>query len=177
MDLLHRSLNRLIEIDRKWIVRCNEWSRFATITQLLRITSRLGNGVFWYVLMALLLVLDGAHAWQGVLHMTLAGLTGTLVYSVLKKRTLRPRPYELLKNVRCMTPPLDAFSFPSGHTLHAVVFTSVALAYFPLLWPLLLPFTLLVAISRPVLGLHYPSDVLAGAVLGAGIAGLSFQII
>jgi len=72
--------------------------------------------------------------------------------------------------------PLDAFSFPSGHTLHAVAFTLVALSYFPALAPVLVPFALLTAASRVVLGLHYPSDVLAGAALGAGIAGASFCI-
>jgi undecaprenyl-diphosphatase len=47
----------------------------------------------------------------------------------------------------------------------------VAIAFYPMLAWLLVPFTLLVAISRVVLGLHYPSDVLAGAALGALIAG------
>jgi undecaprenyl-diphosphatase len=55
--------------------------------------------------------------------------------------------------------PLDEFSFPPD-TLHAVSFTIVALAYYPWLAPLLVPFTLGVALSRVVLGLHYPSDVL-----------------
>lgn len=70
---------------------------------------------------------------------------------------------------------LDRFSFPSGHTLHAVAFSCVALAYYPALAPLLLPFTGLVAMSRPVLGLHYPSDVLAGALIGLLIAGASLS--
>ena len=45
-----------------------------------------------------------------------------------------------------------------------VVFSLTALAYFPMLAPLLVPFTLLVAMSRVVLGLHYPSDVLAATL-------------
>ncbi|HET7766673.1 MAG TPA: phosphatase PAP2 family protein, partial [Burkholderiales bacterium] len=60
--------------------------------------------------------------------------------------------------------------FPSGHTLHAVAFSMVAISFYPALAWLLVPFTLLVASSRVVLGLHYPSDVLAGAALGAIIA-------
>ncbi|MEK7737966.1 MAG: phosphatase PAP2 family protein, partial [Pseudomonadota bacterium] len=64
------------------------------------------------------------------------------------------------------------FSFPSGHTLHAVSFTLVASAAYPVLAPSLWLYTALVALSRPVLGLHYPSDVLAGAAIGALLAQL-----
>jgi undecaprenyl-diphosphatase len=56
-----------------------------------------------------------------------------------------------------------------------VAFSGVALIYYPALAWLLLPFTLLVALSRVVLGLHYPSDVLAGAAIGAAIAAISFM--
>jgi undecaprenyl-diphosphatase len=73
--------------------------------------------------------------------------------------------------IRAGTPPLDRYSFPSGHTLHAVSFTAIATAHFPELGWVLVPFTVLVAASRVVLGLHYPSDVLAGAAIGAALAG------
>jgi undecaprenyl-diphosphatase len=69
-------------------------------------------------------------------------------------------------------PALDRFSFPSGHTMHAVAFSLIAATTFPeLAWPLW-SFTVLVALSRPMLGLHYPSDVLAGALLGTGVVQL-----
>ena len=88
----------------------------------------------------------------------------------LKSSTTRERPYRTLRDVRAAIDPLDAFSFPSGHTLHAVAFTVVAVSAFPLLAWVFVPFTLLVALSRVVLGLHYPSDVLAGAGIGALVA-------
>lgn len=64
-----------------------------------------------------------------------------------------------------------------GHARHAVSFTLIALHYFPTLTSTLIPFTLMVALSRPVLGLHYPSDVFAGALLGAGLAGASLALL
>jgi undecaprenyl-diphosphatase len=74
------------------------------------------------------------------------------------------------------TPPLDRCSFPSGHTLHAVCFTSLATAHFPELGWVLVPFALLVAASRVVLGLHYPTDVLAGAAIGGMLAAAGMRL-
>ena len=67
-------------------------------------------------------------------------------------------------------PPLDRYSFPSGHTLHAVCFAWQAVAHFPALSWTLVPVAALIALSRVVLGLHYPTDVLAGAAIGALLA-------
>lgn len=86
---------------------------------------------------------------------------------------MRERPFIGLIGIECAMPPLDRYSFPSGHTLHAVLFTAIAIRHVPELAVLLVPFALLVAASRVILGLHYPTDVLAGATLGALIAAAS----
>ncbi len=144
--------------------------RIAPLRQAFRIVSRLGDGVFWYALMLALLTTGGAAAFGPVGRMAGTGLVCTLIYKWLKSKTSRPRPFAVENAVRAGADPLDPFSFPSGHTLHAVAFSIVAIAFYPILAWLLVPFTLLVAASRVVLGLHYPSDVLAGAALGALIA-------
>ena len=105
--------------------------------------------------------------------MVIVGLLCILVYRGLKVRTFRPRPYRFSQAITCNARPLDPYSFPSGHTLHAVAFTTIASARYPQLVWLLVPFTLLVALSRMVLGVHYPSDVFAGCSLGAFVAGIS----
>jgi undecaprenyl-diphosphatase len=109
--------------------------------------------------------------------MIIAGFTGTLIYKWLKVKTLRPRPYNVYQQISLRTIPLDQFSFPSGHTLHAVIFTLVAIHYYPMLSLGLIPFTILIGLSRPILGLHYPSDVLVGALIGTLISLISFSII
>ena len=93
-----------------------------------------------------------------------------MIYKVLKIKTVRPRPYQVHQVIRLGEHPLDHFSFPSGHTLHAVMATTVLGYVAPLLLMLMLPFTVLVAVSRMVLGLHYPSDVAVGAILGGMMA-------
>ncbi|MBI1285541.1 MAG: phosphatase PAP2 family protein [Thiobacillus sp.] len=172
----HHGLNRLAAHEHAWLERLNgvrlpDWE-----VSLMRLASRLGNGVFWYALMLALIAWYGRIAVPAVLHMIAAGLLGTLIYKWLKGATERPRPYQVCPTICCLTAPLDRFSFPSGHTLHAVVFSLVGTAYYPALGWLVWPFTVLVALSRLVLGLHYISDVLVGAVLGGSIAALTLAL-
>ena len=173
---LHSVLVRLSDYDARLCVRLNRVARRRGVTAFFGVVSRLGNGAFWYLLMAALLITQLDAAIKPVLHMIAVGLVGLAIYKWLKGKTLRPRPCDLHPAILRGTAPLDEFSFPSGHTLHAVAFTAVALAYFPGLAPVLLPFACLVALSRVILGLHYPTDVLAGAAIGYTLAALSFLI-
>jgi undecaprenyl-diphosphatase len=101
-----------------------------------------------------------------------AGLLGTGIYKFLKHKTVRPRPYQVHQVIILGERPLDHFSFPSGHTLHAVMATIVFGYIQPLMLFIMTPFTVLIALSRMVLGLHYPSDVIVGALIGASVASL-----
>ena len=162
--------------DRRVCVAANRWGTRRAVGAFFGAVSRLGDGMFWYVLMLALGVLDG---WRGLLaaaHMAATGLAALLLYRLLKRRTRRPRPFRTCPGVIAHVPPLDEFSFPSGHTLQAMGFTIVALAWYPLLAPLLLGFTALVAASRVILGLHYPSDVLAAVGIGGALGALSLWL-
>ncbi|HEX9396637.1 MAG TPA: phosphatase PAP2 family protein, partial [Burkholderiales bacterium] len=160
-----------------WLsVRMNGVLRYPPLLHFFRAVSWLGNGIFWYSLMLTLLVQRGNEAVPAVLHMAAVGVACTLAYALLKRGTVRPRPYQVMPAIAAGALPLDAYSFPSGHTLHAVAFTIVAASYYPGHAGLLGAFAALTAASRIVLGLHYPSDVLAGAAIGGGIAAASLWV-
>lgn len=156
----------------------NAASRRRAVRMLFRTVSRLGDGVIWYALMASMpLWLGWAEGARAALHMVVVGAVGLALYKVLKRTLVRERPFIGLIGIECAMPPLDRYSFPSGHTLHAVAFTVLAVGYVPWLAVLLVPFALLVAASRVVLGLHYPSDVAVGALLGASLASASSALV
>src|SRR5690606_33503173 len=160
-------------LDRVELAACRSFNGVVRRTWLLtlfRIMSRLGDGVLWYTLLGVLALGFGPHGRFTALQCALAGALGLVVYRYLKNVLVRERPYMTHAAIICAGRPLDRFSFPSGHTLHAVSFSLIAVGAFPVLAIVLLPAAVLIALSRVVLGLHYPSDVLAGAVLGAGMA-------
>jgi len=139
--------------------------------------SRLGDGIIWYALIFTLPFLYGEAGHLPALQMALTGVIGVAVYKALKHTLVRERPFINCDRIAIGTAPLDRYSFPSGHTLHAVSFTTMTMNYFPELAIVLVPFTALVAASRVVLGLHYPTDVVAGGLLGLGLASTSLAIV
>jgi undecaprenyl-diphosphatase len=156
--------------ESEWCLRANALCGRVATRRFFSLISRLGDGVFWYSLMAALALLGGRAGLAAALHLATIGLVSLALYKAIKQWAKRPRPCASDLRIQAWVAPLDEFSFPSGHTLHAVAFTIVALSYFPALAWLLIPFAASVAVSRVVLGLHYPSDVLAATGIGSALA-------
>ena len=163
--------------EQRLCVSFNRWSHRNSIRMFFAAISRLGNGVFWYVLILSMPVVAGMQGGVRALQFAITGFIGVFIYKWMKQRWVRERPYISHLTIRAGTAPLDRYSFPSGHTLHAVCFAILFTVYFPMLAWLVVPFAALVAISRVVLGLHYPTDVAVGALLGTALACISINII
>jgi undecaprenyl-diphosphatase len=153
--------------------RLNRGTAAPPLRLLLRAASRLGDGAVWYLLVVALPLVYGRAALRTSLTMAGMGLAAVLIYKWLKGTLVRERPFVRHPAIHLAMPPLDRYSFPSGHTMHAVAFTWVAMAAHPQLGWVLIPLAGLIALSRVALGLHYPSDVVAGGALGAVLALLA----
>ncbi len=153
----------------------NRWGCSPAPLRVFRLVSRLGDGPAWYALMCALALFGAETGATAALHLAVIGVVCLALYRSLKRWTRRPRPFARHRSIRAHIAPLDEFSFPSGHTLHATAFSIVACSYYPLLTWILAPLTLLIALSRVVLGLHYPSDVMAAVAIGASLALLSLS--
>ena len=156
--------------------RLNRGAAFALPRRIFQIASRLGDGLIWYALILALPLLYGTAGVRPAIVMALTGALGVGLYTLLKHLFVRERPFITHTAIDPAAAPLDRYSVPSGHPLHAVSFAWQASAHFPELGLLLLPLTGLIAGSRVVLGLHYPSDVLAGAAIGAALAELGLSV-
>ncbi len=158
-------------------VRINALSRYRGVRRFFQAISRLGDYPAYVIVgVACAASLEEAGATFFAHTLGLAALN-IAVYTLLKSSLVRERPFITHAEVSCAAAPLDRYSFPSGHTMHAVSFAVLYSAYLPDIAWLMVPFALLVGASRVVLGLHYPSDVVAGGVLGALLAELSLRVV
>lgn len=131
--------------------------------------SRLGDGPLWILTAAALLLLGGASGKKAVVAGGLAVVISVAVFKAMKQRVARPRPFEVWTEVPCLLAPPDRFSFPSGHTMTAFAVHAVLHRMIPGSDWFFLPAAVLIGLSRLFLGLHYPTDVLIGSVLGYAI--------
>ena len=150
---------------RDWVVR------------VLDAVSRVGDGWIWYAIIVCLPIATGAVGTSASVRMIGVGAVNLVLYRIVKRWIARPRPYRTCPGICARSRSLDEFSFPSGHTLHSVAFSLILTVYFPMSALFVWPLTILIALSRIVLGLHYPSDVIVGALIGGITAAVSFNLL
>ena len=162
--------------DRRCAILLHRAAGRRGLLEPLIIASRLGDGVLWYALMLILPWLDPSNGLFCAMQMFAVGAVNVILYVSIKRRVGRPRPFTVCPDIRACTRTLDEFSFPSGHALHATAYAVLLSYHYPLLAAAAWSFTALVAVSRIVLGLHYPSDVVAGALTGLVTGGIAIVL-
>lgn len=150
-----------------WIARRRRVHRIARI---FRWVSRLGDGPFYLLLGLCLALFEPINGKRFLAAGALAMALELPLYLLLKNTVRRARPHDALGHLTAFITPSDTFSFPSGHSAAAVVAaTLVGHFYTPFLFPALLV-AFLICLSRVILRVHYPTDILAGIFLGLSAA-------
>jgi len=169
LDFIATRDHRLMRRVHRW--RPPRWFRLWMI-----LATRGGDRWLWYILSLLVVIFGGSTRYAALTAAWMACVTGAILFVILKKLTGRKRPNTLVPHCWANLLPPDQFSFPSGHTITAFAFTLAVGSFYPHVFGILLFCALSVATSRIMLGMHFLSDVVAGAILGAGLGYAGFII-
>lgn len=154
------------------VARVADASDRAGLRRVARVATRLGNG-WLYPIVTLFLIaarLDDLVRFASSAAISL--LVAFTVYPWLKKYIARLRPCDYDPSVARGVEPMDHYSCPSGHAMTAAAYAVPLIFASPLAAPLALTICGVVSWSRVALGHHYVTDVVAGTMLGATVAGV-----
>jgi undecaprenyl-diphosphatase len=165
--MLREFTNSLTRWDTLLFNRIFGWGDRRILSRSFRIISWSANGCFYPLLgFYVYLTFSSAVSKSFLLSAALAFPLERLLYHLLKQSMKRDRPCEGIVDVQFRVRPPDQFSFPSGHTASAFLMMTLLTNFFPVLRIPTLLWASTVGIARVYLGVHYPTDVLAGAILG-----------
>lgn len=129
---------------------------------------RIGDGWLWAGIAA---GLGWALSWPSFKHVVVQCLVALamslLLYWPLKLWTKRIRPYNAFNWVTRKVPPLDKYSFPSGHTMNNLAVSLTLASLMPIWYGPAIGIPLVLGLLRVIFGVHFLTDILAGAALGA----------
>ncbi|WP_216831559.1 phosphatase PAP2 family protein [Alkalihalobacterium elongatum] len=170
---MDRSKQWLYRTDCSLFYFFNEKSRSKNYFILMNNITHLGGATFTVGVTILLCFLLSAPIQSFAFAAALALTLSHLIVVIIKKGFRRKRPYLVLPNTFVVENPFKDHSFPSGHTTAIFSIITPFILFNPWLSILFLPIAILVGVSRIYLGLHYPSDVIVGALLGFSSALLA----
>jgi undecaprenyl-diphosphatase len=156
--------------DYSIMLRVHRWPAPRWIRVWMLCATRGGDGWLWYAMGIVILLFGGPSRLVAVAASALAAAVGIALFLFLKKRINRKRPCAIQPHCWATLLPPDRFSFPSGHTITAFAIAITLSSFYPSLLPGLLFCAASIAISRILLGMHFLSDVVVGALIGSGLA-------
>ncbi|MCR8843902.1 phosphatase PAP2 family protein [Paenibacillus sp. SC116] len=171
-----RLLSWLLHCERQLFFWINHRMHHRITSFVLYSFTHLGGATFTIACSSLVALFSPAPwsmaGWQALIALGISHIPVVLI----KKVYPRLRPHVAMPDIRTFRKPLVDHSFPSGHSTAAFSIIVPFIALMPQLSWILIPAAGIVALSRMYLGLHYPSDCLAGAILGAGTAALTVSL-
>ena len=151
--------------------------RMDFLTPFWKAVTFLGNGGWFWIVLGIGFLCFKRTRRVGITLLA-ALVIGALVTNVaLKNLVARTRPYDYSEVIKALLPPQSDFSFPSGHTCASFAAAYVCLKMLPGGWGIgTMILAGLIAFSRLYLGVHFPTDILGGLLIGLAAGWLAYRM-
>lgn len=169
-----RALEQIQEADLRMLLWCGKSRFYPSFLEWVRLVSKSGDGYMQVAFPIALWAILPSLGTQFILLFIYAFTIERIIYFILKNTLKRRRPPEVIANFTSIVQASDQFSFPSGHTMAAFLLAGLSVLVIGAEAAILYLWAIAVGISRVVLGVHFPTDILAGATLGSAIAYYAF---
>ena len=171
-----RLLANAMHFDNVFLLSIFQLNDIKYISTILPLASHSANGYYYPFIPAFVFLLDPANASFFLFAGLISFAIELPICMIMKYSIKRNRPFEAIDTIYKRSSPGDQFSLPSGHASAAFVMTVLISYFYPVLMLPAIIWASLVGISRIYLGVHYPTDVLAGMAIGilSGLSGITF---
>ncbi len=170
-------LGFILRGDYSLMRRANNWEAPRWMRAYVLGATRAGDGWLWYAMGLGILLCGGPDRFLALGAAATSAVLSVLLFLWLKRFTGRRRPCQIEPHCWATLLPPDQFSFPSGHTMTAFAVSIPLLLFYPPLTVGLLFCAASIAMSRILLGMHFLSDVIAGALIGTALGYLGYLVI
>jgi Membrane-associated phospholipid phosphatase len=170
-------LQSIYNFDGKSLLFIQEYLRNPILTPVFKVITSLGNESMIWLMVIIILILNRKYRQMGLVALISVLMCYIINNILLKNCIARPRPFEVLTHLQVLIHKPTDYSFPSGHAASSFAAAGAFYFYGSRKWGgLAFVLAALIGFSRLYLGVHYPTDVLFGAMIGLLISFLTCKI-
>ncbi|MBQ8109930.1 MAG: phosphatase PAP2 family protein [Clostridia bacterium] len=170
-------MDAIMQFDSSILLWIQDSLRTDFLSPIVKVITHLGDkGIFWIAVTLALLCFRKTRR-LGVMCLVSMVIGLVVTNLVIKNWVARIRPYEVIPGLNCIVGLAKDYSFPSGHTTNSLACAWVLFRRAPKKWGVsALVLAILISLSRLYVGIHYPTDVIGGAVIGICSACLALWL-
>lgn len=173
MEVIQKIFEALSLAEGNALLLIQEFVRYPILNDIMTFITKLADKGFIWILLGIIFLFPRKTRRAAILSLLSLLVAHLLCNEVIKDYVCRVRPYEVIDGLSILIARPTTYSFPSGHTMCSFAAAIVYFRHQPRrLGVPMLTLAVLIGISRLYVGVHYPSDVILGAILGTIIAAI-----